>query len=111
MKDLDNMNLHNLPDHPHWSEGIEWRDGRWDSMSSAPTAGYPVLHVRGRDEHGAVIEDMHYAYGDGDGLMPAFRGWFKPDVGGRGYVEVRPVEWQPLHAKPQAAPEASGMGV
>lgn len=52
---------------------------------------------------GIVIEPIHYAYGDGDGLMPAFIGWFTPsghysDGRPSGFYQVFPVEWQPLRA-------------
>jgi hypothetical protein len=94
-KAIDPFNIHS-ESHPHWSETIEWRDGRWDAMSSAPTAG-KIMEVRGRSENGNIFEPMHYAYGGGD-EQPAFRGWFIP--AGGGYMQVLPVEWQPLRAKP-----------
>lgn len=89
------------PEHgrPHWSLSVDWRPGRWDSMSTAPTRGYPILHVRGRDKLGNVIDDMHYACGDGDGMMPPFDGWFIRI--GDGFSQVHPVEWQPLTASPE----------
>lgn len=96
------MTLHNPPAHPHWSEGIDWPADRWDPMVNAPRAGYPILEVRGRTKDGSIVEPMHYACGDGDGLMPAFDGWFVPVKDSNGRVsynqEVRPVEWQPLRA-------------
>lgn len=95
----DPINVHNPPSQPHWSESVEWRDGRWDPMSNAPSEGHPIMEVRGRDEHSKIIENMHYAYGGGDD-QPAFRGWFTP--WGNGFLQVRPVEWQPLRAKPTA---------
>jgi hypothetical protein len=72
-------------------------------MSNGPKDGYPIVHVRGRTKIGNIIEPIHYAYGDGDGLMPAFIGWFIPSgryADGRpmGHHEVFPVEWQPLRA-------------
>lgn len=85
---------------PHWSENVEWRPGRWDPLSNAPVLGSPVLWVRGRTEDGHVIERMHYACGDGDGLIPPFDGWFTDDGYG-GFVQVFPVEWQPLRALPK----------
>ncbi|GKS92758.1 hypothetical protein [Acidovorax sp. SUPP2539] len=101
MADASNINLHS-EQHPHWSETVEWRSGRWDAMSSAPTRGYPILNVRGRDEAGRLLEPMHYAFGDGDGMMPAFGGWFVPYANRNdGFYEVRPVEWQPLRAEPE----------
>lgn len=99
------MQLHNHPKHPHWSESIEWASDRWDPLINAPVRGYPILHVRGRTLTGQVLEDMHYACGDGDGLMPPFDGWFVPQAGGHGFVQVFPVEWQPLRAG--AAPVAA----
>lgn len=90
------MQLHNPPAHPHWSEGVDWPAGRWDPMVNAPRAGYPILHVRGRTADGHVVEPMHYACGDGDGIMPPFDGWFIPI--GKEFVEVDPVEWQPLRS-------------
>ena len=59
-----------------------------------------------RSEGGSIFEPMHYAHGDGDGLMPAFDGWFvpyRPDLSG-GFYQVRPVEWQPLRADPATVP-------
>ena len=99
-----NINLHTC-EHPHWSESVDWRPGRFDPMSNAPSKGYPILLIRGRDADGSVLEPMHYACGDGDGLMPPFEGWFVPSLSGVGFCEVRPVEWQPLRA---AACEPSG---
>lgn len=80
---------------PHWSVGIEWRHGRWDPMNSAPSEGRPILHIRGRDHTGRILEPMHYAYGGGE-EQPYFRGWFIPM--GEGFIECQPVEWQPLYA-------------
>lgn len=91
------------PEHgkPHWSETTVWRPGRWDPMHSAPSRGWPILHVRGRTADGKVINEMHYACGDGDGLMPPFDGWFAPDDDKRtGFHQVHPIEWQPLRATP-----------
>lgn len=97
----DSINTH-APEHgvPHWSVGIEWRPGRWDPMSNAPTAGYPILEVRGRTSDGRLLEPMHFAFGGGE-EQPAFRGWFVPR-GDRnsGFYQVDPVEWQPLTASP-----------
>lgn len=96
------MTLHNPPAHPHWSESVDWPADRWDPMVNAPRAGYPILHVRGRTADGRVVEPMHYACGDGDGLMPPFDGWFVPyATKGAGFYEVAPVEWQPLRAQPE----------
>ena len=93
------LTLHNPPAHPHWSESVEWRHDRWDPLSTAPQSGYPILEVRGRTATGHILERMHRAFGDGDGMMPPFDGWFVPYEGGRsGFYEVRPVEWQPLRA-------------
>lgn len=100
------MTLHNPPAHPHWSEGIDWPADRWDPMQNAPRAGYPILHLRGRTITGAIVEPMHYACGDGDGMMAPFDGWFmpyRPDHVG-GFFEVSPVEWQPLRAGAEVAP-------
>lgn len=97
MKDfMHRMQLHNPPAHPHWSEFVDWRHDRWDPLINAPVGGYPIIHVRGRSKEGKVYEKMHYACGDGDGLMPPFVGWFVP--GGGGFVGVDPVEWQPRRA-------------
>ncbi len=96
------MTLHNPPKHPHWSEAVDWRPGRWDPMVNAPRAGYPILHVRGRAADGRVFEPMHYACGDGDGLMPPFVGWFVPyprEARASGFYGVDPVEWQPIRAE------------
>jgi hypothetical protein len=96
------MTLHNPPSHPHWSEAVDWTADRWDPMCNAPVAGYPILHVRGRTAEGKVIEPIHYACGDGDGMMPPFDGWFAPYKDASGYYQVRPVEWQPLRAGSEA---------
>jgi|GEM_PF-5481224 len=58
------------------------------------------MEVRGRAKDGTILEPMHRAYGDGDGMMPSFNGWFVPYQPNRegGFYEVHPVEWQPLHA-------------
>lgn len=83
----------------HWSERIEWRPGRWDPMSNAPMTG-PIVHVRGRDKNGVLLEPMHYAYGGGE-EQPPFRGWFIPYSNPKlGFHQVNPVEWQPLKASP-----------
>lgn len=81
---------------PHWSESVDWRPGRWDPMANAPTRG-KIIHVRGRDAAGNILEPVHYACGGGE-EQPAFDGWFKPC--GSGFMECRPVEWQPLRAQP-----------
>lgn len=106
-EDLILMVLHAPPQHPHWSESVDWRAGRWDPMVNAPCRGSPILHVRGREADGRVVEPMHYACGDGDGMMPPFDGWFVPCRSGDAFVQVRPVEWQPLRALPDAAPVGS----
>ena len=100
----DTINVHTETP-PHWSQTVVWRAGRFDPMSNAPTKGYPILHIRGRDENGKLLEPMHYAYGDGDGLMPPFRGWFIPNsFGSSGFEQCSPVEWQPLSADPEECP-------
>jgi hypothetical protein len=84
---------------PHWSTTVDWRRDRWDPMTNAPRDGYPILMVRGRTAEGKVLEPMHYACGDGDGLMAPFDGWFVPYGNGcDGFYQVRPVEWQPIRA-------------
>lgn len=103
MPDLIN---HHSEQHPHWSTTVEWRAGRWDPMSNAPTEGYPIAHVRGRDANGQVLEPIHYAYGGGE-EQPPFRGWFLPYQSGNGFYQVNPVEWQPLSAQPTETPEPS----
>lgn len=94
---MSNISHTPTPTEVHWSESVDWRHDRWDPMSNAPTSGLPILHVRGRTAKGLIFEPMHYAYGGGD-EQPPFRGWFVPGSSGRGYVEVTPVEWQPLCA-------------
>lgn len=93
------MTLHNPPAHPHWSESVDWPDDRWDPLCNAPIGGYPMLHLRGRTADGQIVEPMHRACGDGDGLMPPFDGWFAPSIGIAGFDQVQPVEWQPLRAR------------
>lgn len=83
--------------HPHWSLSVKWRKDRWDHLSFAPVRGYPIQHIKGRTKDGEIIKDMHYACGDGDGLMPPFDGWFAPYPDREsGFYQVFPVEWQPL---------------
>lgn len=89
---------------PHWSLSVDWRPGRWDPLTNAPVGGYPILHVRGRCEDGSIIDDMHYACGGGE-EQPPFDGWFAPYKSGDGFYQVRPVEWQPLTAEPEAHAE------
>lgn len=94
------------PERPHWSVGIDWPADRWDPMSNAPSAGYPILDIRVRDEAGRVYEPVHYACGDGDGLMPSFDGWFcaySLDKNG-GFYQIDAVEWQPLRVRADDAP-------
>jgi hypothetical protein len=50
--------------HTHWFLFVDWREDRWDCMSSAPKRGYPILEVMGRDINGKVLGPMHYACGD-----------------------------------------------
>lgn len=88
------------PSHPHWSEGIEWRDGRWDPMSNAPMS---AMDVRGRDAQGKIIERMHYAEDLSGECQPPFCGWFEQRSGMN--FPVSPVEWQPLRAKPHEEPQ------
>ena len=99
-KTRDEVNLINVHSsrHLHWSESIEWRDGRWDSMSSAPTSGNIIMHIRGRDATGKVLEPMHYACGGGE-EQPPFDGWFLPTPSGSAFYQVTPVEWQPIRAQ------------
>lgn len=53
--------------------------------------GYPMPWVEGLLGDDTVVL-MHYAYGDGDGLMPPFEGWFRRN--GTYYSEVKPVAWR-----------------
>jgi hypothetical protein len=99
----DLINTH-APAHgqPHWSLGIDWRAGRFDPMTNAPSKGFPILNIRGRDKDGKLLEPMHFACGGGED-QPAFRGWFVPFTDPKsGFYEVTPVEWQPLSASPVA---------
>ena len=58
----------------------------WNDMSTAPKTG-PVREVALLTS-GGIVPRAHWAYGEGDGLMPAFGpAWFKPSGGG--YVEVQ----------------------
>lgn len=101
-----NLDKLHCDQHPHWSESVDWRPGRWDPLDNAPSEGSPILNVRGRLADGTIVEPMHRACGDGDGLMPPFNGWFVPcktlfgPTVGDGFHEVSPVEWQPLRAAP-----------
>lgn len=82
---------------PHWSHTIEWRPGRWDPMANAPR---PCTEIRGRTATGQLLEPMHFAQDLSGEDQPAFCGWFVPSSSGSGFVEVSPVEWQPLRAQP-----------
>lgn len=95
-RDIDPINVHS-PQHPHWSESVEWRSGRWDSMSSAPTKGSTIMFIRGRGADGQIFEQMHYAVGGGD-EQPPFEGWFVASSDDRSFCQVFPVEWQPSRA-------------
>lgn len=90
------------PRHPHWSVSCEWRPGRWDPMSNAPAS---TREIRGRDASGKLLEPMHFACDLSGEEQPAFQGWFVPSTGGRGFYQVRPVEWQPLSALPDVVQE------
>lgn len=92
------LTLHNPPEHPHWSEAVDWRHDRWDPMVNAPRAGWPILHVRGRTAEGRILEQIHFASDLSGEEQPAFEGWFAPYTGERGFYQVTPVEWQPLRA-------------
>ena len=69
-----------------------------------PSMLTPVMSRLCAPTDGRILEPMHYACGDGDGLMPMFDGWFvsagKDPYSGEsmGYYGVDPVEWQPLRA-------------
>lgn len=102
-KKVDFINFHSQR-HPHWSGAIEWRPGRWDAISSAPSSGTLIMHIRGRHENGVILEPMHYACGGGED-QPPFEGWFIPDGSGSGFYQVHPVEWQPLRAQPNELDE------
>lgn len=98
------MTLHNPPAHPHWSVATEWRPGRWDPMTNAPT-GPRCLDIRGRSAEGILLEPMHFAEDLSGEDQPGFSGWFLPYpmTDGRshsGYYQVRPIEWQPMSAQP-----------
>ncbi len=59
----------------------------WRSLDRAPKTG-PVEHVQLLMEDGRIVPDAHWAYGDGDGMMPAFGpGWFYPVRRADGSVE------------------------
>ena len=68
------------------------QDG-WKPMSSAPTEGFPIQHVRGKLRDGSVVEDMHYAYDHSGEYQPPFEGWFKRV--GNTHIKVKPVAWMP----------------
>ena len=74
----------------------------WRSMDRAPREGYPIERVQLLMEDGRIIPDAHWAYGDGDGMMPPFGpGWFAPvhhaDGSVSSYAEVSgvPKGWAP----------------
>lgn len=89
---------------PHWSEGIEWRAGRWDPISTAPSSGSPILNIRIREADGRIVEPVHFAQDLSGECMPAFSGWYVPVLRADGttsyFAPVDPVEWQPLRATP-----------
>jgi len=66
-------------------------------MSDAPRdATWIVLwYARGCSHYPVAA---HWADGDGDGLMPPYRGWFQWDNYGTGFVGVdgTPAAWSPI---------------
>lgn len=48
-------------------------------MDSSPKTGWPIQHVQLLMEDGRIVQGAHWAYGDGDGMMPPFGpAWFVP---------------------------------
>ncbi len=83
--------------HQRWQP---WLPGIWVPMRYVPEGcirGYPIRHLRGLLADGRVVE-MHYACGDGDGLMPPFEGWFEQVGEGprRWFREVEPRAWMEM---------------
>lgn len=73
------------------------RDPRveWKPISCAPQGeGWHVQWIMGRLPGGIEVP-VHYAFGDGEGLMPPFRGWFRK-CGKHDMCGVDPTEWRPL---------------
>lgn len=91
--------VHCPPVHPHWSTLIpDWPTCFWEKMELAPRSSR--LGLRGKAKDGTVIEDMHWASDLSGEDQPPFQGWFVPNTPGRGFVQVLPVSWQPMEARP-----------
>jgi len=62
-----------------------------------------MQYVRVRTADGHILEPAHFAQDLSGDEQPAFSGWFVPN-GPHAYVQVHPVEWQPLTANPSETP-------
>ena len=77
-----------------------WLPGLWIQMNLVPRwmkHEYPIVNVEGLLKDGSIVI-MHYAYGDGDGMMPSFCGWFVEVKSAyhHWYRGIDPVAWRPL---------------
>lgn len=69
----------------------------WKNLDDADKSPGPITDVELLMPDGTVIVG-HYAYGDGDGLMPPFRGWFKKVGSGPGgyFKGIDPIKWREI---------------
>lgn len=89
---------------PHWSNSIEWADGRWDPISNAPRSHQ---RIRVRDLRGRVVENAYFIMHGARrrGVVDLNAGSWTYEIRGEqgqilSYGAVVPVEWQPMRAKP-----------
>lgn len=90
---------------PHWSNGIEWRPGRWDPIANAPRS-HQRIRIR---EHNGTVRDnchfvMHGVVRDGGYHDLAAGSWTFEVIGQQGQVLMYravnvPIEWQPMRAQ------------
>jgi hypothetical protein len=68
----------------------------WQPIASGPKTG-PVVDVDLFLPDGGRVVQGHWAYGDGEGLMPPYGpAWFHRTGGDHpAYVECRPTHWRP----------------
>lgn len=64
---------------------MEWKELPQADKSAGRAASVGLLMPDGS------IVVGHFAYGDGDGLIPPFRGWFRK--AGDGFLQIQPLKW------------------
>lgn len=73
---------------------IDAKQSEWQSMETAPTKG-PIVHVELLGANGKVYV-AHWAYGDGDGMMPPYGpAWFE---------EVKDTQGRTMYCREIAGP-------